>query len=222
MRRFVVVTLLLLAVLLQVHSQDTAVISDLSGKVEIMTPGGGWVAATKGLEVPTGATISTGFGASAMLDLGSSEIQVKQLTRLTLEELLEQQGTVTTNVFLRVGKVRATVKTGEGLSHDFRLRSPVSTAAVKGTELSYDGFRLEVHTGVVAFFNALSQRRSYGAGESGSTNGQSAPKAGVVSVEREFTVSARPGVTVEEDEDDGTLPERISDRGSISIDLSSL
>ena len=43
---------------------------------------------------------------------------------MELEELIEKEGTISTGLNLRVGKIRAEVKTTEGLRQDFRLTSP--------------------------------------------------------------------------------------------------
>ena len=200
MKRIFMSTMLLIALLFPLIAQESATISELSGKVEIQTPGGGWTAASVGQQINRGTTVSTGFGAFAVLDLGSSEVQVKQLTRLTLEDLIEEQGNVTTSLFLRVGKVRASVKTGEGLTHDFQLRSPVSTAAVRGTELDYDGFRLLVIEGTVNFFTELS-RRSVDQGEELNTTGDDIDSV-VESNEKRYTVSLRTGGSGDDDDDD--------------------
>jgi hypothetical protein len=106
---------------------------------------------------PIGATISTGFRSSAVLKVSDSEITVLPLTRMAIEELVETQTTVTTSLNLRTGKVRAQVQTTAGKTADFKLRSPVSTAAVRGTEFFFDGYRLDVITGVVQFLNAVNQ-----------------------------------------------------------------
>ncbi len=135
----------------------TARITDISGKVEIKKSGGSWAAASAGMVINEGTTISTGFKSTAVLDLGSSILEVKALTRMTLEDLIEKEGTVTTNLYLRVGRVNAEVKRDTGLNHDFKLRSAVSTAAVRGTKLSYTGLELTVIEGVVNFYNQLNQ-----------------------------------------------------------------
>jgi hypothetical protein len=70
-----------------------------------------------------------------------------------------------------VGKVTAQVKTTAGLKHDFKLRSPVSTAAVRGTEFEYDGWRLSVEEGQVVLIDPLGRERLVIQGEEGYTKG---------------------------------------------------
>lgn len=170
---FLLVALALLATPLV--AQD-ATIREVSGKVEVRLGAGAWQAATAGQRLPLNATISTGFGASAVLLIGQSPangsvLEVAQLTRLTLEELVQQQETTSTSVFVPVGRVRATVNTAEGRSADFRVRGPVSTAAVRGTGFETDGWQVAVTEGVVEFVDALGQGRDVSAGQISVTAG---------------------------------------------------
>jgi len=135
MRKLFLCTIIFIGVLFPLLAVDTAIITETTGKVEIQAPGKGWTAAGPGTHITKGTTISTGFNSGATIDLGSSEIQVRQLTRMELGELIQQQGTITTDLTLKVGKIRAEIKPVEGLEHDFKIRSAVSTASVRGTIL---------------------------------------------------------------------------------------
>jgi len=159
-------------------AQAQAVIKEATGKVELLSAPQAWVPAKAGMKVTPGTTISTGFNSTAVLDLGGSILSVRPLTRMRLEELVQKQGTVQTGLFLQLGKVKAEVKTAAGLTQDLKVRSPVSTAAVRGTGFEYDGYELYVYEGVVTYSNLLGQERTYGAGEEGSTNGSDTPTEG--------------------------------------------
>ena len=135
MKKALIIAILLLFAVLLLSAADRAVLTEIKGKVEIQVRGGSWTSARTGTEISSGTTISTGFNSGATLDLGSSEIQVRQLTRMSLNELVEQQGTIKTDLGLKVGKIRAEIKDVEGLKHDFTIRSAVSTASVRGTIL---------------------------------------------------------------------------------------
>ena len=158
---FVILILFLGAAL---FGEVTAVVKDVSGKVEIKVSGGTWKRAYSGMKISKGDYISTGFKSEAVLVLGNSQVVVKQLTRMELEELVEKEGTVHTGLNLRVGRVRAEVKTAKGLKQQFTLKSPISTAAVRGTSFEYDGRNLTVFEGTVAFTNPLGQGRLVPAG----------------------------------------------------------
>ena len=159
-------------------SQTQAVIREVSGKVEIQPPQSGWIAAQEGTVVSLGTTISTGFSSRAVLDLGRSVLRVDPLTRLRIDQLIEREGTVSTDLFLRVGKVNAEVKSASGAIQDFKLRSPVSTAAVRGTGFDYSGYDLFVYDGEVTYENLTGQDRTYGGGEGGETSGTDTPESG--------------------------------------------
>ena len=159
-------------------AQSSAVIKEITGKVEVQAPGGPWMSAAAGMTVSRGTTISTGFGSRALIDLGNALLNVQPLTRLRLEELIEKEGTVQTDLFLRVGKVKAEVKSVSGLQQDFKLRSPVSTAAVRGTKFDYSGFDVAVFEGDVLYLTLLGQKRSYSAGEGGGDKGDGTAKSG--------------------------------------------
>ncbi len=156
----------------------TAEVKSISGKVEIKVPGGRWKKAFPGMKIKKGDYVSTGFNSEAVLVLGNSQVIVKQLTRMELEKLVRKKGTVHTGLNLRVGMVRAKVRTSKGLKQDFRLRSPISTAAVRGTEFDYDGRNLTVYKGTVAFTNSLGQMRLVPAGSASKITGGALPKTG--------------------------------------------
>ena len=134
-KALLLIPILLLFAVFILSAADRAVLKEVKGKVEIKPSGGSWTLARTGIEISSGTTISTGFNSGATLDLGSSEIQVRQLTRISLNKLVEQQGTIKTDIGLKVGRIRAEIKDVEGLKHDFTIRSSVSTASVRGTTL---------------------------------------------------------------------------------------
>ncbi len=156
-------------------AQTQARVRSFTGKVEILGAQQAWVPVKAGMSLGLGTTISTGFNSTAVLELGSSVLQVKPLTRLRLNELVAREGTVTTDLFLQVGKIRAEVKSAEGLAQDFKVKSPVSTAAVRGTGFEYDGYELYVFEGTVTYSNLTGQSRSYSPGEQGGTDGYDTP-----------------------------------------------
>ena len=113
------------------------VIKEMDGKVQLKPFKRGWIDASVGMTVEKDTIISTGFKSTALLDFdGTSEVRVNQLTRLTLDEFLQQEGLAQTSLFLRVGGIQADVKTTEGLKQDFQVKSPYSTASVRGTKFS--------------------------------------------------------------------------------------
>lgn len=219
MSKRVLFILLIMLIAIPVFSQ-TAIVQKVAGKVELMSPGGGWTAVSAGDTFPIGATISTGFRSSAVLLVSNSEITVLPLTRMAIEDLVETQTTVTTSLNLRTGKVRASVQTTAGKTADFKLRSPVSTAAVRGTEFLFDGYRLDVIEGVVQFLNAVNEGLFVSAG-----NGSETDEGGTVTYpeddQRENLVVSADTSTATDDDggddiDEGTTT-NIENTGSLVI-----
>jgi hypothetical protein len=145
---------------------QTARIVSVNGRVEVQAPGSSsWVSATAGSAFPVGATISTGLRSTATVEIAGARIEVQPLSRMALEELVAQAGQVSTQLSLPVGRVRAEVQAQEGIQQEFRLRSPVSTAAVRGTSFEFDGQNLEVFSGVVSAINNQGQSTNVAQGE---------------------------------------------------------
>jgi hypothetical protein len=180
--------MLMWSLALPLFAQNSATVEKASGKVEMQSPGGSWRAVSAGDTIPLGATISTGFRSEALLQVGTATLEVKPLTRMRLDELIEREGVVQTELFLRVGRVRAEVKPREGLQQDFKLKSPVSTAAVRGTSFFYDGVNIQVITGLVAMGNSYGQTSQIGQGEESSTDGFSLPPGGLEALEQMFNI----------------------------------
>ena len=143
-----------------------ATVTEIVGKVEVKPPRGAWGTAWVGMKVVPGSTIATGFSSKAVLNLDNSTLYVNQLTRLTLEEIARRQGVIKTDLYIRTGSLEANVKPGTSYTHDFRVRSPVSTAAVRGTIIRYDGGRLLVKEGHATLFNIIGQPTTVFRGDS--------------------------------------------------------
>ncbi|MDP3179342.1 MAG: FecR domain-containing protein, partial [Spirochaetaceae bacterium] len=149
MKRFLIALLALsLAISL---CAETAILQDIKGKVEIKPLGKDWMVAKNGMKVDLLSTISTGFDSSVVLVIADNKVAVAPLTRLTLDKIVAQAGKLNTSLHLRVGTVTAEVKSSKGVSQDFKVTSPYSTASVRGTIFVYDGFYLDVRDGTVAF-----------------------------------------------------------------------
>ncbi len=188
MKRIALVLLLLALATLPALAQITAVVEETSGKVEIRLPGSNWETASEGMEVPTGATISTGFNSEAVLAIGDASLTVDPLTRMGIEELLESEGVRKSTLNLNVGRVSADVQTAEGLESDFRVKSPLSTASVRGTVFSFDGTTIEVSEGIVTITNTLGQTRRIVAGNQSTTDGRSTPSGEEEELENTTTI----------------------------------
>jgi ferric-dicitrate binding protein FerR (iron transport regulator) len=126
----------------------------IQGNVEVMLPGASsWSKTEKGAVLPGDCRISTGFNSSAILLInGETTVTLKALSRLTVEEATKQSsGAQNTRLFLGSGRIRADVKKSQGSIHDFKVRTPVATAAVRGTKFDMSSGTLEVTEGTVRF-----------------------------------------------------------------------
>ena len=112
----------------------------VKGKAEIKQ-GGKWIPAKAGNKITSGLMISTGFKSELTLKIDGSIITVKPMTRLTIEEIAEKNETVSSEVYLNVGSVKADVKPASTKKVEFKVKTPVATASVRGTsgEISSDG-----------------------------------------------------------------------------------
>ena len=199
MKRIGIAILIALAFVLAVvdiGAQSRAVFRTVTGKVEIQNPGEQtWGPASAGMEVPIRATISTGFGGGAVLELGASTLTVRQLTRLRIDELSTQNKVTKTNLSMPVGRIRADVKSTAGTATDFKLRSPVSTAAVRGTGFETDGSLLSVFESIVAFLSESGISINVGAGETGVTGDGGSPSGGANQREADTSVDPYTSLT---------------------------
>lgn len=142
---------------ISVFAQSTYTITAVSGKVEISLAGTGWKTASIGDSVPVSATISTGFRSNATLEGMGATLTIEPLTRMSVNELRATSGGGTdTNLGLRTGRIRASVRSTSSGRTNFRVSSPVATAAVRGTEFGFNGYRVDVGTGTVGLVSGSS------------------------------------------------------------------
>jgi opacity protein-like surface antigen len=172
-----------------VAAQDVLV-TEATGKVEVRPPGSGWRPAVDDMRVPSGSMISTGFNSRAILDLGESTVEVRPLTRMSITELVRRESRVTTELFLDVGRVRAEVRSGEGLRHDFTVRSTVSTASVRGTVLEGDGEEWESEEGTFEVTNRGGRKVTVTGGESTTVSGFGPPSDPKTELDEETEVNS--------------------------------
>lgn len=149
-----------------------AYLKSFNGKVEIKK-GTSWTVVKEGDKIEPGTIISTGFNSNAVIMLGKSEIFIKPLTRISLDEISTSSNIIKTKLNLSLGKIKAEINTTEGLKNDFMVRTPVSTASVKGTVFEVGLREISVESGRIAYSNNIGQTVSVASGTS-----SSAPEGG--------------------------------------------
>ena len=133
MKRFLLTLALSVLTALSVCALEAKVVS-VTGKVE-QQRGASWVAVNTGDVLQKGAVISTGFNSEATLDINGTKLKVGALTRMTIEQLADNASKDETQVFIDSGKVQADVSHTENRRNSFKVRSPVATASVRGTNI---------------------------------------------------------------------------------------
>lgn len=156
MKRGTLLLLLLAVIVFSVFAQNakqlTGVIREIIGEVELKRAGAyAFVKAKKGDIVTADTIVSTGFKSTAIIDIGSSTIAVRPLTRLTLADIKSISDTETLNINLQTGRIKVDVKPAAGTKANFTVQSPSATASVRGTSFEFDTCNLIVSEGRVAF-----------------------------------------------------------------------
>lgn len=137
----------------------------VEGVVRLHNDDGSFSRARVGDVVTTGMSVSTGFDASAELAVGASRVTVDPISFVEFAELSQSDEAADTTLDLSFGRVRSRVRSADQRRTDFEVRSPVSTATVKGTDFVYDGSLLTVFEGDVSLQNSIGQSHSVRAGQ---------------------------------------------------------
>lgn len=160
---FCISALLVAAACIPLFALDGQVIT-VTGKAECQNASGAWKPLKAGDILTSGTMISTGFKSEATLKLGASILTVRALTRMTLNQLVEKEDTVETELYLEVGNVKAEVNSLDNKKNGFTVKSPVATASVRGTILEV-GDNLVVTRGSVQYVSRTGQKRTGTAGQ---------------------------------------------------------
>lgn len=138
----------------------SAQVVSVSGKAQVLY-GSEWKNLSVGDFVRGGDTIQTGFKSSLSIKIKDSVVDVSPLTRMTVEELSDNQEKDNVRVFVTSGAVSSNVNKTNGKKVGFTVRTPVATASVRGTEFSVEnGFsstNVETSRGVVAVWNGANK-----------------------------------------------------------------
>jgi len=155
MKRTFLSLILITAAVFAFAQNPTAVIKEFTGTVELKPSGSAnWTPAKAGTVVQKSTIVSTGFKSTAILTVGNSTITVHPLTRLSLEELMNQNQSETVDLKLNTGKVRVEVAPPSGGRTSFTVQSPSATASVRGTSFTMDSNSIQVQKGAVGYSSA--------------------------------------------------------------------
>lgn len=115
---------------------DGAVLTKMSGSVEVSKDGGKtFVAAKPGDILRQTNQVSTGYDSRALLDFGYGSLQVGNMTQLSIDQFVTRDQLTKTQLFLRVGSVQAKVRHNASVRGDFSVVTPTVSASVRGSEM---------------------------------------------------------------------------------------
>jgi hypothetical protein len=181
------------------YAQEEAYIRELTGTVEVKDPGAAeWRAARTEERLSRNTLISTGFKSTARIVLGNSTVIVRPLTRLSLEEIQNTQGSELVNLYLQTGRVRAEVNPPASGKTDFTIRSPTATASVRGTTFEFNGENLIVDEGKVHVTGGDGSSVYVGAGYQVFSNPETGRTTEVAEAAKERLTPGAPAAAVED------------------------
>jgi len=146
-------------------SKDLEVtIDSIDGDVEVQFQGKEYQPAEQGMKLKMGDYVATGFESTCTLRFQDTALMtVKEMTNLAIAQFYIQGNLAKSAVSLRTGEVTTKVKPSKGVRADFKIETPTSTVAVRGTEntiRTIEGFGTLVggHSGVTDVINRIGQR----------------------------------------------------------------
>ncbi|MBQ0002458.1 MAG: FecR domain-containing protein [Treponema sp.] len=156
---FLISTLLICT---NVFAIEAKVVS-VSGKVQVQK-GNAWVDLKAGDVLKKGDLVQTGFKSEAQVAIVSSnqnsKLVISQLSRLTIEQLVENPTDDKTSVYLATGSAKSEIKKTEDRRASYTVRGPVATASVRGTKFNakntFSGAVVTTEQGVVTAWNTPS------------------------------------------------------------------
>jgi len=130
---------------------QNGVVRELAGDVSLKTAkSSAFVPAKSGDTVAVDTIVSTGFKSTAVIQIGSSTIAIRPLTRLSLAEIQSSNDSEKLKVNLQAGRIRVDVNPPAGTRANTVVQSSTCTASVRGTSFEFDTYNLTVNEGTVA------------------------------------------------------------------------
>jgi hypothetical protein len=117
----------------------TATVTSVKGTVKVRAnETAPWEAATVGMKLEQGAEIRTGLRSAVQFVVGNDEfITLERLGTVTVLQAIQSQGKAKTDIGLKYGRTRYDIRDTD-LEHESTIRSPGSTLAIRGTDVTYE------------------------------------------------------------------------------------
>ena len=202
-------------------STDATYLKEIKGSIEIKKPGGVWTAAEEGEIIENGTQISAGFNSGALLTTESSEVQIKALTRIIMEDYYINSSTAATLYYLQAGRVRCRLFKIEGIEHNFILSTPYSKILSDISEFEAETDSIKVYDGIVSYFNSSGQKVSLPGGVSSTVSvGGTKPPLSALNTIEDFPVSS--STAPEKDSGINTAPESAGTTGNLIVTITNM
>jgi hypothetical protein len=113
---------------------EKAVVMKVSGTVDAMAPGAGWVKAVIGAQLPEGTKVRTGKDGEVFLRWsGENVIKIKALSIVELTKMQTDGNVSKSLIGLSQGNVFSKVKKFDDKNSSFEVKTPTAVAGVRGT-----------------------------------------------------------------------------------------
>ena len=150
------------------------IVTAVEGKARVRTgPDAEWQLVTEGMRLPVGAEITTGPRARVTCSIPpGEEFVVDRMSTVTVLQAERRGNRQRTQLIMDYGRTAARVQAA-GIEHDMQIRTPATTASVRGTEYTvYDqppfAPELQTYTGLVDYRFA---KRQLSVGKGGRSRG---------------------------------------------------
>jgi hypothetical protein len=107
-------------------------VTSVKGQAKYKT-GNQWIDLKTGMKLAQGTKISTGVNSTVVLNINGSEVTVKQMTMIKIEESMQNSSESNTTIGLKRGSLNARVAKLKTLKTSFKISTPVTTSSVRGT-----------------------------------------------------------------------------------------
>jgi hypothetical protein len=114
-------------------------VTSVKGGVQVrLREGTAWQPVTVGMRLEQGAEIRTGLRSAVQFTIGDDQtITLDRLGTVTVLQAYQSQGKAKTDLGLKYGRTRYDIKATD-LQHESTIRSPGSTLAIRGTDVTYE------------------------------------------------------------------------------------
>jgi len=219
MKKKVLIVLLITGAVFTTFAQN-GVVRELTGDVSLKPArSSAFVPAKSGDTLAVDTIISTGFKSTAIIQVGSSTIAIRPLTRLSLAEIQSGYDSETLKVNLQAGRIRVDVNPPAGTRASTVVQSSTCTASVRGTSFEFDTYNLTVNEGTVALQgnNGMVMLVPAGTVSYADDNGQAADP--IVTIQEALTPSAPVGTGIAAEAPVQKTPLAPSGPGNIGVTI---